>query len=62
MILDTNAQIAWAEGIQVVEDILGNANSVSVPSTVLCEYYFRIQQSRYYERFARWLNLIVANT
>ena len=61
MILDTNALSAWAEGIEVVEQIFGNANSVSVPSIVLGEYYFGIQQSRYYDRYARWLNLILAN-
>ncbi|MDE0309319.1 MAG: PIN domain-containing protein [Acidiferrobacterales bacterium] len=61
MILDTNALSAWAEGIQAVEEILGNANSVSVPSIVLGEYYFGIQQSRYYDRYARWLNLILPN-
>lgn len=46
MILDTNALSAWAEGIQEVEGILGNASSVAIPRIVLGEFYFGIQQSR----------------
>ncbi len=61
MILDTNALSAWAEGIGAVEEILGNADSVEVPSIVVGEYLFGIQQSRHYVRYAHWLDLVLTN-
>lgn len=55
MILDTNALSAWADGQPTIEPHLRAATSLTIPSIVLGEYYFGINQSRHRDRYREWL-------
>jgi tRNA(fMet)-specific endonuclease VapC len=45
LILDTNAAIAYINGDKVVQNLLGQAQSVSVPIIVVGELYFGAEKS-----------------
>lgn len=46
LILDTNALSAWADGIHDAGVQLNQADSIKIPSIVLGEFLFGVQQSR----------------
>lgn len=56
MILDTNALSAWADGDRSIEPVLRSAAEIVLPVIVLGEFDYGIRQSRYYQRYADWLD------
>ncbi len=55
MILDTNALLAWADGVTALRRPLRSADRLVVPSVVLGEFYFGVRQSRHRSRYEAWL-------
>ena len=58
MILDTNALSAWADKKLSNHNILWEAENLVIPSIVLGEFLFGIQQSREREEYEDFLNKI----
>ena len=56
MILDTNALSAWADGHSGAGELLRTATRLVIPTVVLGEYLFGIQQSRQQKRYEEWLS------
>jgi tRNA(fMet)-specific endonuclease VapC len=61
MILDTNALSAAADNDPAVSAILARADQVAIPVIVLGEYRYGIAQSRYYTRYADWLDGLIVD-
>lgn len=61
MILDTNALSASAEGDRAFEPVLRAAAQLLVPVVVIGEFNFGIRLSRYFERYANWLDTNLAS-
>jgi predicted nucleic acid-binding protein len=61
VILDTNGLSAWAEGDETLKPVLQQVEEVALPVIVLGEYRYGIRQSRYRNRYERWLVGLVAN-
>jgi tRNA(fMet)-specific endonuclease VapC len=61
MILDTNALSAVAEGDASLESILRKTPEVALPTVVIGEYRYGIQQSRDRQRYEQWLTASIPN-
>lgn len=59
MMLDTNALSAWAEGNPACRPFFEQARKIVVPVIVIGEYLYGIRQSRYRDRYERWLASVV---
>lgn len=62
MILDTNALSAFADGDKKLLPIIENEPGLAVPVIVLGEYLYGVHQSRFRERYERWLDTSVGST
>jgi tRNA(fMet)-specific endonuclease VapC len=55
VILDTNGLSAMADGDAALDPVLRKANEIAIPSIVLGEYRYGLQQSRHRQTYERWL-------
>jgi tRNA(fMet)-specific endonuclease VapC len=55
LILDTNGLSAMADGDELLERSLSQAQDIEIPVIVLGEYRFGIFHSRYRSKYERWL-------
>jgi tRNA(fMet)-specific endonuclease VapC len=61
LILDTNALSAAADQHAAIAAILAEATEVAVPVVSIGEYRYGIAQSRYKDRYVRWLEELIAD-
>ena len=55
MILDTNALSAFADGDENLRSLIESQAELAIPVVVLGEYLYGIHQSRFRQRYERWL-------
>ena len=55
LIIDTNSLSAMADGILELENEISRADEIAIPVIVLGEFRYGVQQSRYRDRYERWL-------
>jgi tRNA(fMet)-specific endonuclease VapC len=55
LILDTNALSAFADGDESLRPLIESEADLAIPVVVLGEYLYGIHQSRFRQRYQRWL-------